>query len=174
MEVVVAAARRIEKILEEQTDTKMERLVNTMQDQIRILKKDLKEANEQIAAHNALAPPFTALAAIPAPTAAAAQPPPSAPAPVRHLYQDYSEEPPFYPSPRRQMDRLPPCCFLCREEGHFCVQLPCPPGPPTPPSPASTRQRPRTASRTNTRAATPRGRLPPQPQRAVKLLRGVT
>ena len=34
MEKVVAAARRIEKILEEQTDSKMERLVNTMQDQI--------------------------------------------------------------------------------------------------------------------------------------------
>ena len=32
MEGVVAAARWIEKILEEQTDTKMERLVNTMQD----------------------------------------------------------------------------------------------------------------------------------------------
>ena len=42
MEEVVAAARRIEKILKEQTDTKMERLVSTMQDQIRILKKDLK------------------------------------------------------------------------------------------------------------------------------------
>ena len=46
VEDVVAAARRIEKILEEQTDTKMERLINTMQDQIRIPKKDLKEANE--------------------------------------------------------------------------------------------------------------------------------
>ena len=42
MEDVVAATRRIEKILEEQTDPKMERLVSTMQDQIRILKKDLK------------------------------------------------------------------------------------------------------------------------------------
>ena len=46
MDEVVAAARRIEKIFEQQTDTKMERLVNTMQDQIQILKKDLKEANE--------------------------------------------------------------------------------------------------------------------------------
>ena len=49
MEEVVTAARRIEKILEEQTDTKMERLSNTMQDQIWILKKDVKEAHEQIA-----------------------------------------------------------------------------------------------------------------------------
>ena len=39
MEEVVAAARWIEKILEEQTDSKMERLVNSMRDQIRILKK---------------------------------------------------------------------------------------------------------------------------------------
>ena len=46
MKDVVAVARRIEKILEEQTDAKMERLVSTMQDQIRLLKKDLKGANE--------------------------------------------------------------------------------------------------------------------------------
>ena len=42
MEDVIAAARRIEKILEKQTDTKMERLVSTMQDQIRISRKILK------------------------------------------------------------------------------------------------------------------------------------
>ena len=128
MEDVVAAARRIEKILEEQTDTKMERLVSTMQDQIRILKKDLKEANEQIAAHKAATPPVAAMAAIPAPTAAtaaAAQPPPAAPA--RHVYQDYGEEPPFYRPPRRQMDRRPPRCFLCGEEGHFVSNCPARP-----------------------------------------------
>ena len=113
MEEVVVAARRIEKTLEEETDTKMQRLVNTMQEQIRILKKDLKEANEQIAAHKAAALPVTALAAVPTPTAAAAQQPPPAPALIRHLYQDYSEEPPFYRPPRRQMDRRPPRCFLC-------------------------------------------------------------
>ena len=116
MEDVIAAARRIEKILEEQTDTKMERLVNTMQDQIWILKKDLKEANEQISAHKAAAPPITAMAAVSAPTAAtaeAAQSPPAAPA--HHMYQDYGEEPPFYHPPRRQMDRRPPRCFLCGE-----------------------------------------------------------
>ena len=94
MKGVVAAARRIEKILEEQTDTKMEHLVSTMQDQIRLLKKDLKEANEQIAAHRTATPPVAAMAAVPAPPAAttvAAQPPPAAPA--RHIYQDYGEEP---------------------------------------------------------------------------------
>ena len=113
MEDVVAAARRIEKILDEQTDTKMERLISAMQEQIRLLKKDLKEANEQIAAHRAAAPPVGAMAAVPAPTAAtaaAARPPPAAPA--RHIYQDYSEEPPFYCPPRCQMDCRPPRCFF--------------------------------------------------------------
>ena len=117
MEDVVAAARRIKKILEEQIDTKMECLVSIMQDQIRLLKKDLKEANEQIDSHKAAAAPVAAMAAITAATTAAAQPPPAAPA--RHIYQDYGEEPPFYRPPRHQVDRRPPRCFLCREEGHF-------------------------------------------------------
>ena len=127
MEEVVATARRIEKILEEQTDSKMERLVNTMQDQIRILKKDLKDAHDQIAAHKTAATPVNALAAVPTPTVAAAQPPPPVPAPARHLYQEYPEEPPFYRPPRRQMDRRPPRCFLCGEEGHFVSNCPARP-----------------------------------------------
>ena len=96
----------------------MERLISTMQDQIRLLKKDLKEANEQIAAHKATTPPVASMAAIPAPsasTAAATQPPPAAPA--RHIYQDYGEEPPFY---------RPPRCFLCGE-GHFVSNCPAQP-----------------------------------------------
>ena len=62
MESVVAAARHIEKILAEQTNSEMERL---MQDQIRLLKKDLKNAREQ------LANPTATLTATPAPTVAA-------------------------------------------------------------------------------------------------------
>ena len=46
MESVVTAARRIEKILAEQTDSEMEHLI---QDQIRLLKKDLTDTSEQIA-----------------------------------------------------------------------------------------------------------------------------
>ena len=109
LEDVVAAARRIEKVLEEQTDSKMERLISAMQDQIRPLKKDLKEAHDQITTHQASATPTAALAASPAATVAAAHPPPLAqpppPAPARHLYKDYQEEGPYFRPPCRQQDR---------------------------------------------------------------------
>ena len=133
MEEVIAASRRIEKILEEQTDSKMECLIYTMQDQIRLLKKNLKDAHDQIATHKAAATPTAALAAIPSPTIAAAQPPPPAPtqpphpAPARHLYQGYPEEPPYYQLPRRQSGRRSPRCFLCGEEGHFVSNCPARP-----------------------------------------------
>ena len=42
MEEVVPAPRRIERILGEQPDSKIEQIVLSMQDQIRILTKDLK------------------------------------------------------------------------------------------------------------------------------------
>ena len=121
MESVVAAARRIEKILAAQTDSEMERL---MQNQIRLLKKDLKDAREQFAN------PTAALTANPAPTVAAAQPPPPAPArppppaPTRSSYQEYPEENPHYSPPHRQSDRRSPCCFLCGEEGHLDANCP--------------------------------------------------
>ena len=133
MEDVVAAARRIEKILEEQTDSKMERLISSMQDQIRLLKKDLKDAHEQISTHQATANPTATLAATPASTVAAAQPPPPAPAqppppvPAHHLYQGYPEENPYFQPPHRHSDRRSPHCFLCGEEGHFVSKCPaCP------------------------------------------------
>ena len=128
MEDVIAAARRIEKILVEQTDTKMERLVSTMQDQLRTLNKDLKEANEAIATHKAAAPTAAAMAAIPDPAltvAAAAQGPPTAP--TRHVNHDYGDEVNFPRLPRRQIGCRPPHCFLCDEEGHVTANcLACP------------------------------------------------
>ena len=124
MESVVAAARRIEKILAEHTDSEMEHLI---QDQIRLLKKDLKDAREQIAN------PTVTLTANPAPTVAAAQPPPPAsarpppPAPARRSYQEYPEENPHYSPPRRQSDWRSPCCFLCAEKGHLAANCPARP-----------------------------------------------
>ena len=106
----------------------MEHLVNSMQEQIRIVKKDLKDANEQIAAHKATPPPAAAMTATPAPAAAAAataQAPPTAPA--RHLNHDYGDEMNFPRLPRRQLDRRPPRCFLCGEEGHFAANCPARP-----------------------------------------------
>ena len=119
MENVVAAARRIEKILEEQTDSKMESLISPIQDQIRLFKKDLKDAREQIATLTA------ALTATPASTVATAQPPP--PAPARHSYKGYPEENPHYQPPRRQSDRRSPRCFFCGEEGHLAANCPARP-----------------------------------------------
>ena len=150
MEEVVAAARRIERILGEQPDSKIEQIVLSMQDQIWILTKNLKKAHEQKASQAAAATPTTALAATPATTVATAQPPPitSLPAianthppltaplpslatappppypPGRQMYHDYGEEGPYFWSPRRQPDRRPPRCFLCDEEGHFAYRCP--------------------------------------------------
>ena len=110
MEDVVAASRRIEEILDEQTDTKMECLVSTMQDQIQLLKRDLTEANKQIAAHGTTATTVAAMAAVPTPTtatAAAAQPPPTAQAPptapTRHANHDYGGEVGFPRLPRHRI-----------------------------------------------------------------------
>ena len=150
MEDVVAAVRRIERILGEQPDSKMEQIILSMQDQIWILTKDLKSAHEQMASQATAATPTAALAAPSAATVAATQPPPVAAPPAmasahlppatplpplattqpspyppgRQLYPDYGEEGPYFRSPRRQPDRRPQHCFLCDEEGHFAYRCP--------------------------------------------------
>ena len=119
---VVAAARRIERILGDQPDSKMKQIILSMQDEIRILTKGLKSAHEQIQSQATAATPTAALAAPPAATMAAAQPPPIASPPAmasahpppaallpplataqpppyppgRQLYPDYGEEGPYY------------------------------------------------------------------------------
>ena len=77
MEGVVADARRIEKILQEQPTSTADSALETMNRQIQILKKDLIKANERLAAQTTT-PPQTASLALPAtPTVVAAQPPPA-------------------------------------------------------------------------------------------------
>ena len=148
MEEVVAAARRIERILEERPTSGMEQLIQSMQSQIQILTKDLAKAHEQLASKPPAATPTAAFAAPPSSTVVAAQPPPAAsaqtslPSPAatplpplataqpplhnqgRPPYFDHEEEGPYFRGQRRQSDRRPPRCFLCDEEGHFAYRCP--------------------------------------------------
>ena len=147
MEGVVADARRIEKILQDQPTPTADSELESMNRQIQILKKDLLKANERLAAQPT-APPQTASLALPAtPIVAAAQPPPAnftppqrptamapppqhaAPAPMHQYVQEYQppyrqEDPPYYRRQDRRHDRRPVRCFLCDEEGHFAYRCP--------------------------------------------------
>ena len=148
MEEVVAAARRIERILEERPTSGLEQLIQSMQSQIQILTKDLAKAHEQMASKAPAATPTAAFAAPPSNAVVAAQPPPAASAstslpspastplpplataqpplynPGRPPYFDYGEEGSYFHSQRRQPDRRPPRCFLWVEEGHFAYRCP--------------------------------------------------
>ena len=150
MEEVVSAARRIERTLEERPTSGMEQIIQSMQNQIQILTKDLAKAHEQMASQATAATPTAAFAAPPSNAVAAAQPPPAtsppaslpSPAPAatplpplataqpplyppgRSPYFDYGDEGPYFRAPRRQPDRRPPRCFLCDEEGHFAYRCP--------------------------------------------------
>ena len=59
MEEVVAAARRIERILEERTTSGMEQIIQSMQSQIQILTKDMAKAHEQMASQAPATTPTT-------------------------------------------------------------------------------------------------------------------
>ena len=104
MEEVVAAARRIERILGEQPDSRMEQIILSMQDQIRMLTKDLKKALEQMASQAMAATPTAAIAAPPAATVAAAQPPPIALPPA----MANAHPPPTAPLPPLATAQRPP------------------------------------------------------------------
>ena len=147
MEGVVADARRIEKILQEQPTSTTDSALESMNRQIQILKKDLLKANERLVTQTTT-PPQTASLALPAtPTIAAAQPPPAsftppqrpqamdpppqpmAPAPMHQYVQDYppvyrQEDPPYFRRQDRRQDRRSVRCFLCDEEGHFAYHCP--------------------------------------------------
>ena len=81
MEGVVADARRIEKILQEQPTPAADSALESMNRQIQILKKDLIKANEKLAAQTATPPQAASMALQATPIVAAAQPPPAAFAP---------------------------------------------------------------------------------------------
>ena len=135
MEGVVADARRIEKILQEQPTSGVDSLMESMNRQIQILKKDLVKFHEKLAAHStpqtdALAAPLShAVAAAQHPLASLAPPqrPPAAtplpqPMATAQTPQYYQEYPPhFYrnedPQYFRRQDRRPVRCFLCDGEG---------------------------------------------------------
>ena len=81
MEGVVADARRIEKILQEQPIPAADSALESMNRQIQILKKDLLKANEKLAAQTATPPQAASMALQATPMVAAAQPPPATFAP---------------------------------------------------------------------------------------------
>ena len=140
MEGVVADARRIEKILQEQPTSGAESALETMSRQIQILKKDLMKAHDELAAQTPAAPQTAALAATPSPAVAAAQPPPAPLAPPQRsqaiapqFYQDYPpqyyrhdrhEDPQYFRQQDRRQDRRSVRCFLYDEEGHFAYRCP--------------------------------------------------
>ena len=147
MEEVVAAARRIERILQEWPTLEMGALMESMNRQIQILTKDLAKDHGKLAAQPTAAPVTAALAVPPSQAVAAAQHPPASLAPpsMAHpaatplppmataqvpqylpgspsFYYE-TEEPPYFRGPRRQ-DRGSMWCFLCDEEGHFAYRCP--------------------------------------------------
>ena len=131
MEGVVADARRIEKILQEQTTSGVDSLMESMNRQIQILKKDLAKDHEKLAAQPTAAPQTAALAAPLSHAVAAAQPPPASLAPPQRAqaaapqpqpmataqapqyYQEYqphfyrNEDPQYFRRQDRRQDRRP-------------------------------------------------------------------
>ena len=102
MEEVVAAARRIEGILQERPTSGIGNLLDSMNCQIQFLTKDLAKAHEKIAAQPPVATPTTALAVPPSQAVAAAQHPPASLAPPQMA------QPAATPLPPMATARLPP------------------------------------------------------------------
>ena len=147
MEEVVAAARWIERILEERPTSGMEQLNQSMQSQIQILTKDLAKAHEQMASKTLAAKPTAAFAAPASNAVAAAQPPPAASAPTslpspaatplpplataqpplynpgRPPYFDYGEEGSYF---RSQIGGLLDVFFVTRKATSPIAALPIP------------------------------------------------
>ena len=95
MEEVVAAARRIERILQERPTSGMDTLMESMNRQIQFLTKDLAKAQDKIAAQPPVATPTVALAVLPSQAVAAAQHPPASLAPPRMAHPAATPLPPM-------------------------------------------------------------------------------
>ena len=95
MEGVVADTRRIEKILQEQPASGVDSLMESMNRQIQILKKDLLKAHEKLAAQLTAAPQTATLAAPLSHAVAAAQPPPASFAPPQRTQAAAPQPPPM-------------------------------------------------------------------------------
>ena len=148
MEEVGAAARRVERILQERPTSGMDTLMESMNRKIQFLTKDLAEAQDKIAAHPQVATPTAALAVPPSQAVAATQHPPASLAPPRMAHpaatplppMATARPPPYSPGPsqhfsgddgalyfrgqRRRSDRGPLRCFLCDKEGHVAYRCP--------------------------------------------------
>ena len=95
MEGVVADAKRIEKILQDQATSGVDSLMESMNRQIQIFKKDLVKAHEKLAAQPTAAPVTAALAVPPSQAVAAAQPPPASLAPPQRTQTAAPQLPPM-------------------------------------------------------------------------------
>ena len=105
MEGVVADARRIEKILQEQPTPAADSALESMNRQIQILKKDLIKANEKLVAQSATPPQTASLALQPLPQL----PPHSRLQPLLPLHQGHK---PWLPHLSTQCQLL--CTSMCR------------------------------------------------------------
>ena len=139
MEGVVADARRIERILQEQPTSGAESAVEAMGRQIQILQQDLMKAQGKLTTQTPAAPHATALAATFSPAVAATQLPPASLMPPQRPPAISPQLCPNYPPQNRRdrqedfqyfrqqdqrRDRRPARCFLCDEEGHFAYRCP--------------------------------------------------
>ena len=116
MEEVVAAARRIERILQERPTSEIDNLMESMNRQIQILTKDLAKAHEKLAAQPTATPVTIALAVPPSQAVAAAQHPPASLAPPQMAHPAASPLPPMATAQALQYIQDPPPFFHGNEE----------------------------------------------------------
>ena len=139
MEGVVADARRIERIFQEQPTSGAESAVEAMGRQIQILQQDLMKAQGKLTTQTPAAPQAAVMAATFSPAVAATQLPPASLMPPQRpqaispqlcpnyppqYRRDRQEDLQYFRQQDQRRDRRPARCFLCDEEGHFAYRCP--------------------------------------------------